>query len=167
MGGDFELGTGSGWRLSTYAARAQEDLDFRLTGQVDFAKLLEALMTSDEADAFNPFGDGSSSSATTLARIRSESSFASRSTLASIGVSSDGPLMHLPAGEAKLAVGADYRHQGFDSSIRSGEISSARNPLSRDIVAAFSELLVPLAREDQHRKALRVGIDLEGRLVGQ
>jgi iron complex outermembrane receptor protein len=151
-----ELPFGDGWRLSAHAAWASENLDFHQENQANLAALSAALLDPDPATAFNPFGDGSHTSAATLERIRARSRFEVLSSIASVNLKADGPVSSLPGGEAKLALGVEHRRQHFNSRLRYGALSTRSSTRShREISSVFGELSAPLTPGLELSLALR------------
>lgn len=117
-------------------------------------------MDPDPATAFNPFGDGSHTNPATLERIRTEQSLRTHSRIGSANVIASGPVVSLPGGEIKLAVGADAREQSFDAVVRASRSAPPNRVESqRDVRAVFGELYVPFVSENNDRAGLR-GLDL-------
>ena len=137
MGAEAELGRG--WQLRTFSSYSERQTEDTAVG-VDSAALNEALGRSDAASAFNPFGVGSSNSAQLVdsLRLTRTASFVSDVWLSNIII--NGPLLTLPAGDLRLAVGAEY----YQSSLESRPNLQTRNKFSRDVAAFFAEAFVPI-----------------------
>lgn len=56
----------------------------------------------------------------------------------------DGPLLDLPAGPVRLAVGGEFRHESYDDRNSTALVSGNVRQASRDVWSAYGELLVPL-----------------------
>jgi iron complex outermembrane recepter protein len=154
LGLNIDLGTT--WKLSLYGNYAQERENQLNGGQVDPAALAAALADSDPATAFNPFGDGSNTNPATLRSLVKSSRFRTDSRLRTADVTVDGPVGHLPGGAIRLALGADHRNQVFDTiSPESAVAPASRAAASRNVLAAFSELTVPLFGADNARAGFR------------
>lgn len=105
----------------------------------------------------NVFGDGSANDATTLDFIRDTEQAWGTSQIGSLTAIADGPLLQLPAGEVKLAVGLDYRDEQLDA--RRGSLAPATGvftpptnfvgDLDRNVSAAFAEMVVPILGRDR------------------
>jgi iron complex outermembrane recepter protein len=81
-----------------------------------------------------------------------------RNTIASVEASADGALLSLPSGPLKLALGAGYRHEGFETN---DTIAGA----SRDVAYAYGEALVPLVEPSKERLGLNsLDLSLAGRI---
>ena len=161
-----------GWRSEAYAAFAQQHDENRGGGVVNSVILNEALGNTPDNPAtvysaalhghFNPFnGVVGGGNATALAFINSGTILArSRDRVTSVNVQADGPLFHLPAGEVKLALGAQARREGFtsESTIYVATTSPTRSSsldLDRTVTAAFGELQAPLFGPDNARPGLQ------------
>lgn len=144
----------SDWKMEVYGqlARLQES---GLTKNLpDRAKLDAAVASSNLSSAFNPFSDGSNTPADVLSGLVYSQAQANDSRLWSFNAKADGPFLALPAGEARLAVGADYRQEEFqrDASDVSATgvvtpIEGLPKPGSRDATAVFVEVYVPIVGE--------------------
>ncbi|MGH8285648.1 MAG: TonB-dependent receptor domain-containing protein [Steroidobacteraceae bacterium] len=162
----------AGWQLAGQVGHSLTREHARTGGFVDLAALMPALADPNPETAFNPFGDGSHTNPSTIAAIRSETRVTAEAEIRSASFVANGPVMRLPGGEAKLAVGADYRHESFDSTLKSlsasdpdGSLRGRRAALARDFTGVFAELLVPLAGPDNRRPGLeRLQLLLAGRL---
>lgn len=155
------LDVGAGWRIAAHGSYAFRSEDGRIGGLFDPIALDAALADPDPGTAFNAFGDGSHTNPATLVAIRAQAPFALESSVQSANAVADGPLVSLSAGAAKFAIGAEYRRESFDWSSRTvsqadpvGKISARLGGRSRDVSAAFGEVLVPLFGPRNRRPAL-------------
>jgi len=81
-----------------------------------------------------------------------------RNSTASVEANADGAVMSLPSGPLKLALGAGYRHEGFESN---SEVAGA----SRDVAYVYGEALVPLVAPSKERLGLNsLDLSLAGRI---
>lgn len=148
------------WRLDGYVAYAAERGEGRTTGLLNSTLLREALGSiPDNPDTtfsaardgfFNPFGDGSNSSAAVLDFIgsgwaRSESD--TRVTTAHLQL--EGAVATLPAGPLRLAVGAavrqeDFRHRSEDFTAGAVPAIGAPGKGARQVTSVFSEARLPV-----------------------
>lgn len=116
------------------------------------ARLAEALALADPATAYNLFGDGSFTNPATIERVRGSVRTRSRFRVWAGAIRADGPLLSLPAGEARLAVGGEYRDEGLDyrtfndtrTLVGPVEQRPIRYPPPRQVMAAYGELFLPL-----------------------
>lgn len=154
LGLDIDLG--SAWKVTLYGNYAQERENQFNGGQVNQSALAAALADPDPATAFNPFGDGSNTNPATLRSLVAGSRFYTDSRLRTADITADGPVAHLPGGPIKLALGADHRNQVFDTVTPQSAVQPAsRAALSRNVLAGFAELTVPLFGPDNARTGLR------------
>ncbi|BBD02267.1 hypothetical protein YGS_C2P0280 [Sphingobium sp. YG1] len=155
---DIELG--GNWKLSTYGAFGQER-NRNLQGTVNSHHLDEALGNlPDDPDTaynaategyFNPYGGGSSNAAAMLAFIGSGYiDDRSRSRIWTGNVQADGPLIDVPGGAIRLALGGNFRRENFQAGT-GADYSYTATPLpdtpvsyGRSIGAGFAELHVPI-----------------------
>ncbi len=178
LGAELELG--GDWRLQAYGAFASEALAGRTDGSVNSTFLREALgaiaddprtgYSAARDGFFNPFADGSNSSAAALAFIGS--GFGRNNTgtdVTTAQVQLDGTLMSLPGGPLRLAAGLTWREETFTSqvtSFSSGVVPTVGRLVdtSREVSAAFGELRVPVFGPDNARPGLRrLDLSLAGR----
>jgi iron complex outermembrane receptor protein len=104
--------------------------------------------TSAANGTFNPYGVGAATDAALLARIGNyETRYYARQTLKEAQTKLDGGLFAIPAGEVKLAVGVDFRQEGFDGLVVTGQ-RDAGTPYNaggtRNSKSVFGELFFPL-----------------------
>jgi iron complex outermembrane receptor protein len=151
---------GGGWTFDGYGTFARERSGEFLSNQVNASALNEALGAAPDAPStpysaardgfFNPYGSGGANSAAVLDFIGTGYSRASRrSSVAEAVIKGEGPIVSLPGGEARFAVGTSYRRETLRSdgeTFMSGTVPTtlARLEGSRDIKAVFAELQVPL-----------------------
>lgn len=150
------INAGARWRIVPYLSYAREEQRIQQRGLLNGQKALLALLDPDPTTAFNPFGDGSHTNPATLAGLRSQSFFESNSSIGTLDVTADGPLLPLPSGMLKFALGANLRREDFNSLLQSD--NTGLHPigvLSRDVSALFGELLVPLADANSPRLGLQ------------
>jgi outer membrane receptor protein involved in Fe transport len=106
------------------------------------------LADADPATAFDPFGDGSYTNPATLAAIRKDDRLRSASGIESTSLVAEGPVVRLPAGEAKLAVGVERREETLDHDVPDPtDPSELTIPQSyaRHVDSLYSQLVLPLA----------------------
>jgi iron complex outermembrane receptor protein len=109
----------------------------------------QALAGSSAATgSFNPYGVGVPTNAALLAQIGDyETRYYARQTLKEAQAKLDGPLFSMPGGEAKLALGVDFRQEGFDGLAVSGPRDSGvpyESGGTRNSKSVFGELFFPL-----------------------
>ena len=164
LGADSRLG--ASWNLTATAGYALEEQRQSIANNVDFAALRNAVDDPNPDTAFNPFGDGSHTNPATLARIRSDFSLRTHSSVSSWNVTVNGPLFPLPGGKVKLAVGGDLRRQSFEADVQAGPSAPPNHVESRrEVGSVFGELYVPLFGEPNARAGLRkLDLSLAARL---
>lgn len=149
------------WALDSYLAfgRSREHVIRQATDFGAGGALTNALASSDQATAFNPFGDGTGNSSAVLSSLLAPYDGRFTSEYASANVKVDGDLFSLDGGAVKLAAGAEFRTERFNTSL---DIAyTARTPTSsgvhgdRDVKAVFGELYVPLVTEANSRPGVR------------
>ncbi len=160
---------GDRWQIEPLLSYARVASDHVRRNLVNVPALNAALASADPNVAFNPFGDGSFTNPATIASIRGFGQSNLVSETWSVSVKADGPLFRLPAGEARLALGADYRHEFFGIDEVSFTTTAAPSPSTsskndRNVEAAFAELLIPLFGESAPPLiGERVDLSLAGR----
>jgi iron complex outermembrane receptor protein len=144
----LNLDVGAAWTASAYGSFAREKQNQISSGQLNFNALAVALADPNPLTAFNPYGDGSYTSAATLDTLRANDRFWMNSQLKTFDVIADGPVGKLAGIPFKLAVGADWRHQDFTTSSISPTAATAGNAkLSRTVLSAFGQLVAPIFTE--------------------
>lgn len=158
----LDLDVGRAWKLTLYGNYAQDKENQFTAGQLNTAAVQAALLDSNPATAFNPFGDGSHTNPATLASIATSSRFYTNSKLRSADLTADGPIATVPGGAIKLALGVDHRNQVFDS--RTTESPLLNASLSRNVTAAFAEMTVPVfGKENGAAGYRRLELSVAGR----
>src|SRR5262249_6235572 len=143
-------------KVNAYASYAREQQHQNLSNAVNFPALFAALADPNAQTAFNPFGDGSHTNPQTLNTLRTSLDFLMTSELKMTHISADGPIWQLPGGPLKLAVGADRRDQFYATfSPASVSAPASRVNSSRQISAAFAELVAPIVGKDNGFVGLR------------
>lgn len=82
------------------------------------------------------------------------SSYATRNSILEFGLKADGPLIDLPAGAAKLALGGGVRRESFAGTFESPVNLPNPQSGSRSVYSAYGELLVPVFGPDNRRPGL-------------
>lgn len=162
---------GQEWELNTAAAYGREKNPWEWFNNHNFFTIDAALADPDPTTAFNPFGDGSNTNPATIEPLRLTDLREGVSTVGSLTAIADGPIFRLPAGPARLAVGADYRDESVEAHF--GFIGPAtdlpRSPFSvgdleRQVAAVFGELVLPvLGNEEGASGTRRLELALAGR----
>jgi len=150
------------WHLVLTASHAQETENEVVSGQVDPAALQAAVSNPNPALAFDPFGSGGNTSASTLQALESRQSFRSRSQLWDFSTTADGSLLSLPAGPVRAALGIEYRDQRL---FIADSLYSPSNDLRRQVRAGFAELAVPVLNSMDYPPPWRqLTVSLAGRI---
>lgn len=142
---------GGTWQVETYGTYTRER-GYRRVDTQHTPSITRALADSNPATAFNPFGDGSYTNPATLSLIgQGWATQTQHSTTWSFNTKADGSLFSLPAGDVKLAIGADYREEKFngmgESFIATDTVTSLRAlGGERRVAAAFGEMVIPVLR---------------------
>lgn len=120
---------------------------------INTAKLAVAVASTDRASAYNLFGGPGSNSPSVVDSVRGWDGGRTVFEIWSAALRLDGPLFALPAGTARLAVGAEGRSEEFKLVQKSFYNTLTPNeritpyPGARRISAAYAELRVPLLSE--------------------
>lgn len=155
----LDMDLGSGWKLAPYAAyAAQRDVSTtdRFANEYVLAEALgtipddPATLYSPAVDGyFNPYGDGTSNARPILDAISGFTDVRTRARIYTGELLADGPLVALPGGTARLAVGSNFRREAFSTRAVNFVFSPLPQPgtpadYARSIWAGFAELGVPL-----------------------
>lgn len=138
----------------------------------NYYRLALALADPDPATAYNLFGDGSVTNPETIAKVRGGFVQTGHSRQWSTALKFDGPLFALPAGDVRMAIGGEYRHEWYGYSAVDDEFTpgpvdqgSAGFPLGRSVVAGYAELLAPLVGPEQNVPGIeQLDLSVAGRI---
>ena len=157
------------WQVDFHGAYGEQREASLGENRVNRFRAAEALADPDPATALNLFGDGSFTNPGTLARIRGGTEFRNRYRVWNAALRADGPLFSLGPRDVRLAIGAEYRRETADFEFIDDingpgpvSVSLPGLPGRRNVVAAYAELLVPLA--DGLPAAERLDLSLAGRI---
>ncbi|WP_066793575.1 TonB-dependent receptor [Sphingomonas soli] len=154
FGGTFGArATLGAWQLDLHGGHGVQDEHWRRYNLVNTARLAQALADPNPATAYNLFGDGPNTNPATIERVRGSTSSSGRYTMWTAQLRADGPLFALPGGQARLAVGGEYRRERYrDTGGISDRSSLTPQPLAvtpfpdgREVTAGYAELSLPLA----------------------
>ncbi len=158
------------WRLDIYALHGEELQNSLSTNVLNSAYLNEALgnladnpltpYSAARDGYFNPYiGQGRNKQAILDFVLSGYEKRATIGLLDTVSATADGALVRLPAGEVRLAVGAQFRTEGLKSTGTS--LSSTVAPIAsftrrgeRDVTSLFAEARVPLFGGDFRRPGL-------------
>jgi outer membrane receptor protein involved in Fe transport len=161
------------WSVQLRGSAAWSAERARLLNLVNVTRLNAALADSDPATAYNLFSDGPSTNPATIDKVRGSLTSLFRSSLRSLVVRADGPLLTLPGGDIRVALGAEHRREhvtsppGVDDSFLASPRAIRLDglPGPRKINAAFAELSIPLVGPDAELPlARRIDLSLAGRV---
>ncbi|MBL0770021.1 TonB-dependent receptor [Sphingopyxis sp. DHUNG17] len=143
------------WRIQLGGNYGRQKSRASFDNVVNSARLRAALADTNPATAFNVFGDGSANNPASIESIRG--SYATIDTFDnwSAALRADGPLLRLPGGEVRVAVGAEYRREAYDyftindASFLTPDASPFFGlPGPRHVKSVYAELLVPIFGAD-------------------
>jgi outer membrane receptor protein involved in Fe transport len=147
----------SDWRVTLSGSYGREGTNYTTYNQPDPTALDAALADKDPATAFNPFSSGATNRAT-LDAVRTTQRGRAVSSITGATFIADGPVAKLPTGPVRLAVGGEWRNEGFAHGL------SALNRFERTVESAFAELSVPIiGNADDLRAVPRLELSLAGR----
>ncbi|MGR4892715.1 TonB-dependent receptor domain-containing protein [Sphingopyxis sp. LARHCG72] len=143
------------WRVTiggAYGRQVEKRTDLNVPNR---ARIAQALADTNPATALNVFGDGSANNPATIAFIRGGRVSTTQFDSQSVALRADGPVFTLPAGDIRLAIGAEYRREHYRarslsdiSSLAPVENLNPELPGPRHVRSAYAELIVPLVGED-------------------
>lgn len=159
------------WSLGVRSSYGVQTEFSRYDNIPSYFRLAAALADPDPLTAYNVFGDGSVTNRATIDGIRGFYQSQGKFRVWSTSAKFDGPLLALPAGEVKLAIGAEYRTEHNDFEALDDEftpepivIQTPGLPASRSVTAAYAELLVPLFGGEASPSGFhRLNLSLAGR----
>ena len=143
------------WRVSIGGAYGAQKGRAYIDNVFNSARLNAALADTNPATAFNVFGDGSANNPATIDRIRGHYNTIDDFRNWSAALRADGPLFHLPAGDVRLAAGAEYRREAYDYFVDNDLSTLTPNAAPypglagpRHVRSIYGELLVPIFGTD-------------------
>ena len=167
----LEKGIGD-WRIQIGGAFGMQRGKAYTRNVVNSARLAVALADTNPATSLNVFGDGSANNPATIDFIRGSNQTIDTFKSWSAALRADGPLFRLPAGEVRLAAGAEYRREANDY-YRIQDLSTLAPvaapypgfPGPRHVKSLYAELLVPLFGPDNARPGFhRLDLTIAGRV---
>ena len=155
------------WQLTLSESDGSQSLRDDEHNVPDPLRLAAALADTNPATAFDPFGDGSYTNPATLSALNSDFRLGSSAGIEATQLIADGPLLRLPAGEARLAVGIGRRLETLEHSVPDPTDPQARTiaqQYGRHVESVFSQLAVPLVGARRNARATaRLMLNLAGR----
>lgn len=149
LGSQAEVGA---WSIDLRGNLGYQKEQSSILNRVNSARLALALADPDPATAFNPFGNGGATNPATVDRVRGSTRFGNQGTVWSTTVRADGPLLALPAGRLRLALGGEYRQERYGDGKSISDTSTLAPvvldpiplPGPRRVRAAYAEALIPV-----------------------
>lgn len=168
LGAAAELGR---WSIDLHGTWGRQDEERRIDNRINTARLAAALADPDPATAYTLFGSGGTNSPAAIARIRGSTSAGNGGSVWSAALRADGPLVALPAGDVRLAVGTEYREERYRARPTISDVSTLAPvtlapidlPDPRNVRAAYGELSIPVFGEGLDLPGLH-GLDLSAAL---
>jgi outer membrane receptor protein involved in Fe transport len=153
LGLQAELGR---WSVDLRGNYGRQTEQSSILNRLNTARLAVALADTNRATAYNLFGDGPSTNPNTIDFVRGSSSSSNRGTVWSATLRADGPVFSLPAGDARIAVGGEFRQEHYVDGETVTDVSTLQPqvatpiplPGPRRIGAFYAEALIPLFGED-------------------
>ncbi|MGN7929314.1 TonB-dependent receptor domain-containing protein [Sphingopyxis sp. 22461] len=160
------------WRIQLGGAYGVQKGKARTRNQVNSARLAVALADTNPATAFNVFGDGTANNPATSAYIRGGVETIDDFKTWSAALRADGPIFRLPAGDVRLAAGAEYRREAYDyyrildtSTLTPSAGFYPGFPGPRHVKSIYAELLVPIFGRDNAMPGFhKLDLTLAGRI---
>ncbi|MEP7247462.1 MAG: TonB-dependent receptor, partial [Gammaproteobacteria bacterium] len=147
------------WHLAISANRGVERLHYTVYNQPDQGQLAFALSGTNPDISFDPFQPGMNS-AQALDSIRLTQPGRNASGISTGSVVGDGPLLDLPSGTARLAVGLESRSETFARLVLDRPAHYGRT-----VDSVFAELAVPLVGNPQDERGVpRLELSVAGRI---
>jgi iron complex outermembrane receptor protein len=163
---------GHGLALTAYIEHGEDNEFLNRDNEISSQELKPALACTDPAICFNPFGTGGSYNSAALASFIGYANFTSQYYLDLINIKVDGPILSLPGGDVKMAVGTEDHHDklvnlsynNYNSANLATTVDSANYHSERNVESAYIETIVPIIGAGNalpYTKVLEV--DLAGR----
>jgi iron complex outermembrane receptor protein len=113
-----------------------------------------ALAADIAAGTINPYNIAASDPAT-LGQVLNYTQYGiGKDLLSNAKVAFDGPLLHLPAGDIRVAIGGEYIHERYQGTTILGTYQTASitplNQASRNVGSAFAEFNIPVVGPENH-----------------
>ncbi len=158
---------GDRWQMTVSESGGKQILSVNQYGVVDSAAVAGLMGSANPATAFNPFAVAPTANAAVAAAIAQTYFEHSAAGIQSTDAVASGPLMRLPAGRVKLAVGLERRSETLEIARPAAQplqTVSLVQSFDRHVLSVFSQLHVPLLGSAGHRMLTpRLTLDLAGR----
>ena len=160
------------WRIQLGGAYGIQKGKAYTRNSVNSARLAVALADTSPATSFNVFGDGTANNQATIDYIRGSNQTIDTFKTWSAALRADGPLFRLPAGDVRLAAGAEYRREANDyfriqdqSTLAPVAAPYPGFPGPRHVKSIYAEILVPVFGPDNEMPGFhKVDLTLAGRI---
>ena len=155
---------GGHWQMTLSESGGEQSLRSDESGVVSLPALAGALANPDPALAFDPFAVNPAANVRSLAALTEDYRVHSVSGIKATDMVANGPLMRLPAGEAKLAMGLEWRTDSLNLAAAApgaAVAGPAAQHFGRQILSVYSQLHAPLL--GSAGAARRLTLDLAGR----
>ncbi|WP_298197021.1 TonB-dependent receptor [Novosphingobium sp.] len=168
LGADVKLG--GGWLMNVMTHYSKTN-DYNSQPEIDLVAAQNLANGTTLATAFNPFGQAGQNNPAVLAQINNGFTQINDSSqyLRQLMVKADGPLFALGGGDARLAVGSEFR----DEQAKQLQIGGVPGPqqllvrndnISRFVAAVYSEINLPFFTSKNARPGLeRLELSVSGR----
>lgn len=139
------------WNVELSGGYGQQREGYDGVNIVHLLRLARAVAASDPAQAINLVGDGAVNDPALIDSLRGSITVRTRYKNWNAALRADGTLFALPAGDAKLAIGAEYRRDSLDylqsfDLVTDGPLSFGIDglPDKRIVKAVYGELAIPV-----------------------
>jgi outer membrane receptor protein involved in Fe transport len=155
------------WQATLSESYGRQSLRSDEYNVADPGVLAASLADPDPATAFDPFGAGSNNNPETLASIERDYPLHEVASVESTRLVADGSIFHLPAGDAKVALGAERREE-----MLSHDVTDPLNPAEqtiyqsydRHVSSLFSQVALPVLGDPTNARAVpRLELTASGR----
>lgn len=131
--GGLNLKLGANWSGNVFYAYSH-DGERSLTRQINSGALNAALANTNPATAFNPFSSTGNNNPATIATLTNPFRVDTNYGIQEYGVSADGPLLALPAGDIRVALGASRQQINWQ------DLAPFQTNSNRTINSVFGEV---------------------------
>ena len=149
-----KLQFGATWQATLSESYGRQSLRSDEYNVPDQAAMAASLADPSPVTAFNPFGAGSNTRPETLDAIRKVYPLHSMSSIESTRLVADGSLFHMPAGDAKIALGAERREERLSHDVAGLLEPVAAQSYDRHVTSIFSQLALPLLGDPTAARAV-------------